>query len=127
MAEERAAREVLELERRRFEALVRKDFGFLDAVLGEELIYTHSSGVRESKARLMASLRSGDLVYESAVPEKLQALCYGAAAVLTGEASMKVQSRGQDLGFRILYTNVYARRDGRWQMVAWQATRKPDA
>jgi len=127
MTEDRAAQEVLELERRRFEALTRRDFGFLDAVLGGELIYTHSSGVRESKAKLMESLRSGDLVYESAVPEKLQALCYGAAAVVTGEVAVRVRSRGQEHSFRILFTDVYARRDGRWQMVTWQATRKPDA
>ena len=48
---------------------------------------------------------------------------YGDVAVVTGSATMKVSARGS---FGIRYTDVYAKQDGSWQMVAWQSTRKPD-
>ena len=48
---------------------------------------------------------------------------YGPTAVLTGSADMVL--RGQPDTIRLRYTLVYAKRDGRWQMVAWQSTRLP--
>lgn len=120
-------RDVLEQERRRFQAMVQGDVAALEARLADDLVYTHASGVRETKAQFLAAVRSGDLVYEAFTPEDLRARVFGPAAVVTGAASVKVRARGQDLAFRILFTDVYIRGDRGWQMVAWQATRPPAA
>jgi hypothetical protein len=36
-----------------------------------------------------------------------------------------VVQNGNDLTFKIRYTNTHLNRGGAWQMVAWQATRLP--
>jgi hypothetical protein len=38
---------------------------------------------------------------------------------------MRANYRGQDVGGEFLYTDVWAKRDGRWQAVVSQATRRP--
>ena len=47
----------------------------------------------------------------------------GRAAVVTGRAAMEVRSQGADLSLLIRFTDVYADRGSRWEMVAWQSTR----
>jgi hypothetical protein len=39
---------------------------------------------------------------------------------------MNVRVRGQQASFRVRFTDVYVKRDDRWQMVAWHATRLPE-
>jgi len=49
----------------------------------------------------------------------------GDTVVLTGIAQIKVVSNGTPNAFGVRFTDVYAKRDGRWQMVTWQSTRLP--
>jgi ketosteroid isomerase-like protein len=120
-----AAQEVRHRETRRFEAMVRGDLAFLEDVLADDLTYVHATGTFESKTQFLAALRSGQLKYESFAPEELSVRAYGPSAVVTGVAQVSVQSRAQHLGFRLRFTDVYVKRENRWQMVAWQATRLP--
>ena len=45
--------------------------------------------------------------------------------VLTGTVGVNGEQAGQALSMRIVYTDVYVNRDGRWQLLAWQSTRLP--
>ncbi len=45
--------------------------------------------------------------------------------VLTGTARIKVVSKGTSNAFGVRFMDVYARRNGCWQMVAWQSTKLP--
>jgi len=49
----------------------------------------------------------------------------GDAVVLTGIAQIKVVSNGTPNAFGVRFTDVYAKRNGAWQMVTWQSTRLP--
>lgn len=119
--------EVLAIERQRFAAQVRKDTTFLHRVLGDDLIYTHSSGIVDSKASFIASITSGRLDYREATPERLEARVFGDVAVLTGAARIRVQVKDQPLALHIRFTDVYVKRLTGWQMVAWQATKLPES
>lgn len=118
-------RQLIDTERQRFAAMVAADIGALERLLADELTYTHTTGTTDSKAELLASLSSGTLKYLSIEPQEMRARPYGEAGVVTGRAAMKVRAGGQELALRIAFTDVYVRRDGRWQMVAWQSTRLP--
>jgi len=113
-------------ETRRFAAMGAGDLDTLATFLADDLTYTHSSGRVESKKEYLDSLRAGRLKYLSITPEVTDVRVYGDAAVATGRSAMKVSNAGQEQSFRIVFTDVWARRDGRWRMVAWQATRLPE-
>ena len=117
--------EVRQIESRRFEAIVRGDFAELDRILADDLTYTHSSGRLETKAQFLAALQSG-LRFEAIEPEEVLVRVYGDAGVATGRAQMRVRSQDRQSSFAVRFTTVYVKREGRWQMVAWQSTRLPE-
>ena len=127
MTDRQAEQEIRQLETRRFEAMLRGDVSALEQILSDDLTYTHANAVFETKAEFLGKMKSGQLKYETFEPEDLRVRVYGTAAVITGIARVKVQVGGNPLSFRLRFTDVYAQQNGRWQMVAWQATRLPEA
>jgi hypothetical protein len=95
------------------------------SVLADDLIYTHSSARLDTKQSLIGSMQSGATVYASIEPSEVKAQDLGDAVVLTGIAHIKVVSNGTPNAFGVRFTDVYAKRNGRWQMATWQSTRLP--
>ena len=56
-----SSEEILAAENARVEALLRADYDAVDRLLGEDLTYTHSTAVLDTKAMFLESLRSGRL------------------------------------------------------------------
>ena len=115
--------EIRDLEARRFRALTEADVPALEPLLADDLIYTHASGWRQTKAELLTSIRSGELLYHFFASDDLDVRGYGNVVLVTGHASAKVRAKGQELNVSLLYLEAYVKQDGRWQLVAWQSTR----
>jgi ketosteroid isomerase-like protein len=116
---------IIDLDKKRMQAMAAKDFTTLNAVLADDLIYTHSSARLDTKQTLVGSMQSGATVYTSVEPSEVKAQDLGDAVVLTGIAHIKVVSNGTPNAFGVRFTDVYAKRNGRWQMATWQSTRLP--
>lgn len=113
------------LELQRFEATVKNDLEALGKLLADDLTYTHSNGAVDTKAQYIEALKSGKVRYDKIEPGELQVRLYGNTAIINGEAKLSVVSEGQTKALSLRFTDVWARRAGRWQMVAWQSTRLP--
>jgi hypothetical protein len=98
----------------------------LRAVLADDLIYTHSSARLDTKQSLIGAMESGATVYTAVEPSEVKAQDCGDAVILTGKARIGVTSGGKALSFGVRFTDVYVKRGGQWQMVAWQSTRLPE-
>ena len=122
-----AEQQIIQLENQRFQAMTSADVDALKLILADELTYTHTSAAQDTKQSLMQALQSGTLKYESIDTDDVNVRVYGDTAVVTGSAKMRVVSRGQNHSFASRFTDVYAKQDDRWQMVAWQSTRIPEA
>lgn len=114
---------IIDLDRKRMQAMAQKDIATLNAVLGDDLIYTHSSARLDTKQSLIGNMQSGATVYTSVEPSDVKAQDLGSAVVLTGVARISVTSGGKPNSFSVRFTDVYANRGGTWQMVTWQSTR----
>ncbi len=117
------AQMIIDLDRKRMTAMAEKDIATLNAVLADDLIYTHSSARLDTKQSLVGNMQSGSTVYNSVEPSDVKAQDLGSAVVLTGVARIRVTSNGQPNAFAVRFTDVYANRGGKWQMVCWQSTR----
>lgn len=122
---DKTGEEVRKLDARRFAAMTRADIKELEIILSDDLTYTHSTGMTETKKEFLASLQSGNLKYLSLESDESAVRTYGMTAVITGRAKVKVLSRGQEQAFTVRYIDVYAKKNGKWQMVAWQSSRLP--
>jgi ketosteroid isomerase-like protein len=119
------AQTIIDLDRKRMQAMAAKDVATLEAVLADDLIYTHSSARLDTKQSLIGAMLSGATVYTSVEASDVKAQDLGDAVVLTGVAQIKVVSNGTSNAFGVRFTDVYAKRNGKWQMVTWQSTRLP--
>jgi len=116
---------VIDLDARRMQAMVAKDVKALEAMLADDLVYTHSSARLDTKKSLIDNMVKGATVYTGCTPSDVKAQDLGDSVVLTGIAQIKVVVNGTPNAFGVRFTDVYARRGGSWQMVTWQSTRLP--
>ncbi len=107
------------------QAMAKKDIATLDELIAEDLIYAHSTARLDTKTSLIDNMLSGKTVYTSVEPSKVVAQDFGDTVVLTGECQIKVNANGTANAFGVRFTDVYARRNGKWQMVTWQSTKLP--
>ena len=121
-----AGQEIIALDKRRMEAMCQRDIPALNALLADDLVYTHSSARVDTKQSLLGGMESGTTVYTSIEPSEVRAQAYGDAVVLTGVARISVSANGRPNSFGVRFTDVYINTGGQWQMVAWQSTRLPE-
>jgi ketosteroid isomerase-like protein len=117
---------IIALDKARMDAMAKKDIAALGDIIADDLIYTHSSARMDTKASLIGNMQSGSTVYTSVVPSDVVAQDLGDSVVLTGIAAISVMSGGKPNSFKVRFTDVYANRGGKWQMVTWQSTKLPE-
>jgi ketosteroid isomerase-like protein len=120
------AEKIIELDRKRMTAMAQKDIATLNDIIGDDLVYTHSSARMDTKQSLIGNMQSGSTVYTSVVPSDVKAQDLGDTVVLTGSCRISVNSGGNAMSFGVRFTDVYANRNGKWQMVTWQSTKTPE-
>ena len=116
---------IIDLDRKRMQAMAKKDIATIDELIAEDLIYAHSTARLDTKKSLIDNMLSGKTVYTACEPSKVVAQDLGDTVVLTGECQIKVSVDGKPNEFGVRFTDVYALRHGKWQMVTWQSTKLP--
>lgn len=119
------ATDIVTLERARFAAMTHQDLEALEPMLGADLLYCHSDGQCETKPEFLETIRSGRIRYRAIEVLELRPRIVGDAVVINGSVLIDGVIGGQPRSLRIAFTDVYARRNGRWQLIAWQSTRLP--
>ena len=119
--------EILALEDKRFGAMTGKDWKTLDGLLHEQLVYTHSSGVTDTKAVWMDAMKSGRTNYKGAKHSDRKVRIYGDVALVTGKAAIEADVNGQSRSLRLCYLDAWTKTPQGWKMVAWQSTPQPAA
>jgi hypothetical protein len=117
---------VIALDAQRMTAMSTRDIGTLNALIADELVYTHSSARLDTKQSLIENMQSGRTVYTAVVPSDVKAQDYGDMVVLTGVARISVNSGGNAMNFGVRFTDIWVNKGGNWQMVAWQSTKLPE-
>jgi len=115
-------REVLAADAGRVKALLANDFAALELLLGDDLTYVHSNGMLDTKESYLGGLRSGASRYLSMDMSDVAVRTFGDTALITAKFNARVQLRDREVNPTPRVLIVYAKRDGRWQMVAWQST-----
>jgi ketosteroid isomerase-like protein len=120
-----AAEELLRLNRAIAEMQTRKDVAVADRLLADDYVFLQADGSVSNKAQNLAVLRDPGFVCAAFTTEDVVVRVFADAAVITGRATMRATYDGHDVGGEFLYTDVWAKKNGRWQTVVSQATRRP--
>jgi ketosteroid isomerase-like protein len=130
--DDRAVREIQELETQFGRAVIAGDRAYYDRVLAEDFTHTSHAGVFKTRAQFMAEskfdeqkdLKSGRTRYDAYDVDDLAIRIYGDTAVVTGRTSPKGRTaQGQPITGQYRYLRVWVKRQGKWQAVAFQGTR----
>ena len=114
--------EILGLEDKRFGAMIARDFKALDAMLHGELLYTHSSGVTDTKSSWLDSMKSGKTKYRRVNCSERKVRIFGDIALVTGRAAIEAEVNGQARQLKLMFLDAWARTPLGWKFVAWQST-----
>jgi ketosteroid isomerase-like protein len=122
---EMSEKEILGLEEQRFKAMIARDFAGLDKLVHAELLYTHSSGVTDTKASWLESMKSGKVKYQSASCSERQVKFFGDVALVRGKAAIEAEIGGQPRTLKLLFLNAWVRTPQGWKFAAWQSCPQP--
>lgn len=115
---------IRELEKRRFDAIVERDLDSFTDLAHPDLAYTHSSGTLDTLDSFVKKCGTSHYVYHRIDHLIESVTVVGDTAVVLSEMHVDMTSQGvrRELDNRVL--GVWARRDGRWELLAHQATAK---
>ena len=108
------------------QAIVAKDAAAIADNMAEDFWQIRSDGVLIDKAAFLRDILAPELVIEPYAVEDQEVRFFGDAALLSGHSHMKGSYQGEAFATHYRYSDVYARRGGRWQVVSVQLTTIPE-
>ena len=127
-SESRAARakrsvegQLIELERQLSEALVREDAPVLDRLWSNDLVFTFPNGKVSNKAQRLAGQKPAAQPSQSEAAttnDEVKVFLYGSTAVVTVLTTWSGKENNQAYSSQFQATHVWAKQQGRWQLVA---------
>jgi hypothetical protein len=109
----------------RYAAQTTNDFAAMEKLIGDDLVYIHSSSVLDDKAAYIESMRSGTVKYRVMRRSEVKVRPYGCLALISGNADFDVTVKGQEMSVPLRFHSIWAKRPGGLQFISWQATRVP--
>ena len=118
---------LMKMERDALAAVLKKDNAAFGRIFADDAVMITPDGATQTKAQLLADLKSGDLTIESSEISDMKVRAYGDVALVTYQTADKGKYKGQDISGRYRWTDVFVRRSGTWHIVASQGTPIPPA
>jgi len=114
---------LMQLERDWSQASLKKDIDTLNKIMADDWVNIDFQGKVVTKAQTIASLKSGLPATQAAGLGEMKVRVFGDSAIVTGSDTGKSGSKGKEVIEKYLWTDVFVRRNGRWQAVASQSTK----
>jgi uncharacterized protein (TIGR02246 family) len=110
-------------------AVPRGDRQVFDSFFADDVVYTRSAGVTVNKAEIMKNIdvratNEPGATYEA---DDITVHPYGDnLAIVNFRLVMHTTKDGKQETARLRNTGTFLKRNGKWQVVAWQSTRVPE-
>jgi uncharacterized protein (TIGR02246 family) len=115
--------EIRRLEALSREATLKNDAEVLNQLLADNWMNTNAGGTVTTKAQLIEILKTNAFKFISIENDDVKVRVYGDAAVVTGRSkSTRIGRDNTPVTGEVRFTRVYAKPDGRWQVVSAQST-----
>ena len=114
--------ELTQIENRLVKAWLDGDRKTVDSILASEWSVIDLTGHVLTREQVLKELGSGDRRIESGSVDDLRIRTYGDTAIVTGRSVLAGTYQGNKASVTQRFTDVFIKRDGRWQVVASQGT-----
>ena len=120
VGEEEAA--LMRMEQEWAVASVKNDWAAFDKMLAAEYA-SNVDGVITPKKQFLANMKGGAFRVASATAGEMKVLILGETGIVHGVWTERSALNGRDMSGTYRYTDLFAKRDGRWQCVAGHANK----
>ncbi len=120
-----AEEELLKLEKAFAEGIVKNDLEGIGRLVTDDWIIIDPNGEIVDRTRFFEVIKSGALTHDMMESEDFRVRVYGDSAVVIGVTRTKGKFMGQKFSTQERATDVFVKRDGRWQCVLTHLTRFP--
>lgn len=117
--------EILALERRFTDSLLRRDHVVHDALLADDIVHIGFEGQIAAKPEYMTFFRHGDWRYTRYSTSNVAVKRLGTTAVVTGRADRAIFVNGRETVGAFAFTHVWARSRDVWRLASSQLTTIP--
>jgi len=107
------------------QAQMKKDQPALERLLAEELVYSHSSAMRETKAEHIKAVMKPNSRYTNISFSEPMVRLYGNTAVLITKATFSVDNDGKKADNHLSMQQTWVKKGTAWQLMARWTTRMP--
>lgn len=114
-------RQLIELERQLSDALIREDAAVLDRLWSKDLVFTFPNGKVSNKAQRLVGQKPAAQPSQSETRntnDEVKVFLYGSTAVVTVLSTWSGKENNQAYSSQFQATHVWAKQEGRWQLVA---------
>lgn len=125
MTDDGVAKQISELEARRYQAMTDADVDTLAGLFAADLVYTHSDASSDSKQSYLDKLASGHLDYGVIEHPETRVVVRGDCAIVIGDMRGEVKIGGQTRTLNSRSLAVWVREDENWVLLAYQPTKYP--
>ena len=117
--------ELLELEKAFAQAIVSNDLEGIGRLVADDWIIIDPNGDVVDRTRFLEVIKSGALTHKMMESEDLRVRVYGDSAVVTAVTRTRGKFMKQEFSAQERATDVFVKRDERWQCVLTHLTRFP--
>ena len=105
------------------DALVKGDQTVIDRIEAPDWMLADADGSLVTKAKADADLKSRSVAFESVHNDELKVRVFGDTAIAYGLVTERIKVQGKDASGQFRFTDVFIRRDGRWQAISTHLSR----
>lgn len=109
------------------QAQVKGDGAALRALLADDYLLVNSRGERENKAEFIRDYTAPGFTFDPFTIEQPVTQVWATGAVLGGVVDAHGMSDGKPYAMRLRFSDVWAKRNGKWQVIYTDASRAPAA
>ena len=125
MSDDVVAKQISELEAKRYRAMTDADVGTLAGLFAADLVYTHSDASADGKQSYLDKLSSGHFDYGVLDHPETSIVVRGDCALVIGDMRGEVKIGGQTRVLNSRSLAVWVRENGDWVLLAFQPTKYP--
>lgn len=105
------------------DSFVKGDMTVTERITTDDYSFINSTGETQTKAQFIEMFKSGAYKITYLDLDNFKVRVFGDTAVATYGQTEKSQYQGKDNSGHYVYTDVWVRRNGNWQIVATQGTK----
>lgn len=102
------------------------DISILGVILGPDYHGYDPSGRQQDRETVLESYRRGHVRFDLLSVSDMALRVLGEIGLVAGVSRLRGHTDGERFDMRLRFLDVYAWRDGRWELVASQDTRLPE-